>query len=62
MPDGSEVGGAALGPLDATLYQTADGFGIIATPAENPSWLMTTKGLDQASAVALGAALAEVGN
>ena len=51
----------ALGPLDATLYQTADGFGIIAAPAENPSWLMTTKGLDRASAVAFAAALAEVG-
>ncbi len=61
VPDGSELGGTALGPLEATLYQTADGFGIIAAPAENPSWLMTTEGLDRESAVALAAALAEVG-
>jgi hypothetical protein len=61
VPDGSELGGAALGPLEATLHETADGFGIIAAPAENPSWLMTTQGLDRASAVALAAALAEVG-
>ena len=61
VPDGSELGGAALGPLEATLYETADGFGIIAAPAENPSWLMTTEGLDRESAVSLAAALAEVG-
>lgn len=61
VPDGSELGAAALGPLEATLYETADGFGIIAAPAENPSWLMTTEGLDRASSVALAAALAEVG-
>jgi hypothetical protein len=61
VPDGSAVGAAALGPLDATLYQTADGFAIIAAPGENPSWLMTTTGLDQASTVAYAAALAEVG-
>ena len=61
VPDGSELGGTALGPLEATLYQTADGFGIIAAPAENPSWLMTTEGLDRESAVSLAAALAEVG-
>lgn len=61
VPDGSAVGAAALGPLDGTLYQTADGFAIIAAPGENPSWLMTTRGLDQASAVAYAAALAEVG-
>ena len=61
VPSGTEVGAAALGPLDATLYQTADGFAIIAAPGENPSWLMTTKGLDQPTAVAFAAALAEVG-
>jgi hypothetical protein len=61
VPDGSELGGAALGSLDGTLYETADGFAIIAAPGENPSWLMTTKGLDQASAVAFAGALAEVG-
>ena len=60
VPDGSTVGAAALGPLDGTLYQTADGFAIIAAPGENPSWLMTTKGLDQASTVAFAASLAEV--
>jgi hypothetical protein len=61
VPDGSEVGAAALGPLDATLYQTADGFAIVAAPGENPSWLMTTTGLDRESAVGYAAALAEVG-
>jgi hypothetical protein len=61
VPDGSDMGDTALGPLDATLYQTADGFAIIAAPGENPGWLMITRGLDQAPAVSFAAALAEVG-
>jgi hypothetical protein len=47
--------------MEATFHQAADGFGIIAAPALNPSWLMTTDGLDRASAVAVAAALAGVG-
>ena len=36
VPDGSELGGAALGPLDATLYQTADGFAHHRRPRGEP--------------------------
>jgi hypothetical protein len=61
VPAGGELGTAALGSLDGTLYETTDGFAIISAPGENPSWLMTTKGLDRATTESLGAALAEVG-
>ncbi len=61
VPAGSTLGGAPLGPLAGTLYQTADGFAIHVAPGENPSWLMTTTGLDQATTLGLAAKLAEVG-
>jgi hypothetical protein len=61
VPSGSTLGGAPLGPLAGTLYQTGDGFAIHVAPGENPSWLMTTTGLDQATTLALAAKLAEVG-
>ncbi len=61
VPAGSTLGGATLGPLAGTLYQAADGFAIHVAPGENPSWLMTTTGLDQATTLALAAKLAEVG-
>jgi hypothetical protein len=61
IPDGTEVGGAALGPLAGTLYETPDGFAISAAPGENPSWQLATHGLDRATATTLAAALAEVG-
>ena len=58
---GTDLGAVPLGPLDGTLYETGDGFAIIAAPGDNPSWLMATKGLDQATTEDLAAALAEVG-
>jgi hypothetical protein len=61
VPAGSTLGGASLGPLAGTLYQTADGFAIHVAPGENPSWLMTTTGLDQETTIGLAAKLAEVG-
>lgn len=61
VPSGSTLGGAPMGPLAGTLYQTADGFAIHVAPGENPSWLMTTTGLDQATTLGLAARLAEVG-
>ena len=60
VPHGPSLGAAPLGPLAGTLYETGDGFGVIAAAGENPSWLMTTEGLDQATTGDLAAALAEV--
>ncbi len=60
-PDASALGGAPLGPLAGTLYQTADGYAIVVASGENPSWFMTTIGLDQATTLALAAKVAEVG-
>jgi hypothetical protein len=61
VPSGSTLGGAPMGPLAGTLYQTADGFAIHVAPGQNPSWLLTTTGLDQATTLGLAAKLAEVG-
>jgi hypothetical protein len=62
VPSGSDVGSAQFGALQATLVATdAGGFAIVAARGEQPSWLMVTSGLDQATAVSLGAALAHVG-
>jgi hypothetical protein len=60
VPDGSVLDAAPLGPLDGALYQTSDGYAIIAAAGENPSWLLETRGLDRATTTALGASLAEV--
>jgi hypothetical protein len=62
VPAGSDLGDANLGPLGGTLYQTADGFAISSAAGENPSWLMMTKGLDQATTTRFGAALVQVGS
>jgi hypothetical protein len=61
VPHGPSLGAAPLGPFAGTLYETSVGFGIIAAAGENPSWLMTTEGLDQATTEDVAAALAEVG-
>jgi hypothetical protein len=60
-PAGTALGDSALGPLGGTLYETADGFAIVGAAGENPGWSMATKGLDRATTVTLGAALAQVG-
>jgi hypothetical protein len=61
VPAGTDIGSAALGPLAGTLVGLdGGGFAIVSGRGANPSWLMTTAGLDQATTVSLGAALAEV--
>jgi hypothetical protein len=58
---GSDSGNAAFGSMAGTLVTTdAGGFAITAARGQQPSWLMITSGLDQATTVALGAALAPV--
>ena len=63
VPSGTESGPASFGAMDGTLVATdAGGYAIVVAKGENPSWLMTTGGLDQATTVALGQALARVGS
>jgi hypothetical protein len=59
-PSGDDLGGAALGPFDGTLYETADGYAIVVNAGENPAWSMTTTGVTLETTVKLGAALATV--
>jgi hypothetical protein len=62
-PDGTEVGPAALGPMEGTLFELADGgFAIAVDQGEAVSWLLETQGLDQASTKELGAAAVAVSN
>jgi hypothetical protein len=61
VPDGENLGAAALGPLDGTLHESPDGFAVIAAAGENPSWLLEAEGLDRLTTESLAAALAEVG-
>ncbi len=61
VPAGSDAGAAAFGSLAGTLVTVdAGGFAIVAARGQTPSWLMVSQGLDQATTVSLGAALAEV--
>lgn len=58
---GSDSGGAAFGSRAGTLITTdAGGFAIAVDRDQKPTWLMITSGLDQATTLALGAALAQV--
>ncbi len=60
-PAGSEVGPAALGPMQGTLFKLADGgFAIAVDEGEAVSWQLETQGLDQASTEELGAAAVAV--
>ena len=61
VPDGSRVGGPPSGRWRPRSTRPPTGSGSSPPPAENPSWLLTTEGLDRATAVAVAAALAEVG-
>jgi hypothetical protein len=62
VPSGTDAGDAALGPLSGTLVQLGDGaFAIVVDRGANPSWLMEAHGVDEATAVSLGAALVTVG-
>ena len=47
--------------MPGTLVTTdAGGFAIVVARGQQPSWLLVTGGLDQATTVAFGAALARV--
>ena len=61
MPAGTEGGEVPLGPMTGTLVrQAGGGFSIVADRGLNPSWLLETRGLDEAATLAIGAALAVV--
>ncbi len=61
VPSGTEIGEAALGPLDGTISTLDDGgYAIVAARGENPSWLFVTHGLDEATTRAFAQALAVV--
>jgi hypothetical protein len=61
VPSGSEVGDAAFGSMAGRLVATdAGGFAIVVGRGQQPSWLLVTSGVDQATTVAFGAALATV--
>jgi hypothetical protein len=61
VPSGADSGSASFGQLPGTLVATdGGGFAIVVARGQQPSWLMVTGGLDQATTVAFGAALAKV--
>lgn len=61
VPSGGDSGTASFGQMPGTLVTTdAGGFAIVVARGQQPSWLLVTGGLDQATAVAFGAALARV--
>ena len=61
VPAGTDGGEVPLGPMTGTLVRHGDGvFSIVADRGRNPSWLLQTHGLDEATALAIGAALAVV--
>ena len=63
VPSGGDTGTASFGSMPGTLVTTdAGGFAIVVARGQEPSWLMVTGGLDQATTVALSAALAKVGS
>jgi hypothetical protein len=61
VPSGTDSGDAQFGSMAGTLV-TLDGGGyaIVVARGQQPSWLMVTQGLDQATTTSLGAALARV--
>lgn len=61
VPDGEEAGPAALGGLEGTLVRLDDGgFAVVVARGAAISWLVTGRGLDEASFLALAAAFAPV--
>lgn len=61
VPAGTDGGDVPLGPMKGTLVRLDDGgFGIVVDRGLNPSWLLVTHGLDEATTLALGAAQAVV--
>ncbi len=62
VPAGSDTGDSAFGTQAGTLVRLdGGGFAIVAARGKTPSWLLVTHGLDEATTVQLGAALATVG-
>ncbi len=61
VPAGTDGEDVPLGPLAGTLVRLdAGGFAIVVDRGSNPSWLLQSHGLDEATTLALGAALVEV--
>jgi len=61
VPAGTNGDDVPLGPMTGTLVRQGDGgFSIVADRGRNPSWLLETHGLDEATTLAIGAALAVV--
>ena len=57
VPSGTASGSGSFGDLSGGLVQTSSGFALVVAKGEKPSWLATTNGLDQATFLALTAAL-----
>jgi hypothetical protein len=57
VPSGTSAGSGPYGDLSGSLVQTATGFALVVAKGEKPSWLAIGNGLDQATFVALTAAL-----
>jgi hypothetical protein len=61
VPSGSDAGDASFGAMSGTLVKTdAGGYAIVVARGESPSWLLISSGLDQATTISFGAALARV--
>ena len=61
VPSGTAAGDATFGDMPGSLVATdSGGYAVVVAQGQQPSWLMVTGGLDQATSVALGAALAKV--
>ena len=61
VPAGTDGEDVPLGPLTGTLVRLdAGGFAIIVDRGSNPSWLLQSHGLDEATTLAFGAVLIEV--
>jgi hypothetical protein len=60
-PSGSGAGAATFGDMSGELVATdSGGYAVVVAQGQQPSWLMVTSGLDEATSISLGAALAKV--
>ncbi len=61
IPSGSGAGDATFGDMPGTLVATdSGGYAVVVAQGQQPSWLMVTSGLDEATSVSLAASLARV--
>ena len=61
VPTGTDIGETAFGSMTGTLVGLDDGgYAVVVDRGLNPSWLLVVSGLDQETATAIAAALAEV--